>query len=45
MNPNDFYKSIRPEYFSDSEIIFETELSREVLAHELNYISTNQKQD
>jgi hypothetical protein len=45
MNPNDFYKSIRPEYFSDSEVIFETELSREVLEHELNYISTNQKQD
>lgn len=45
MNPNDFYKSIRPECFSDSEIIFETELTKEVLSYELETISTNQKQD
>ncbi|REC44006.1 hypothetical protein [Chryseobacterium sp. 5_R23647] len=45
MNPNHFYKSIRPEYFSDSEIIFETELTKEVLSYELETISTNQKQD
>lgn len=45
MTPNDFYKSIRPEYFSDSEVIYETELTREVLSYELEKISTNQKQD
>ncbi len=35
----------RPEYFSDSKIIDEALLPREVLAYELSKISTNQKQD
>lgn len=35
----------RPEYFSDSKIINEAVLPREVLAYELSKISTNQKQD
>lgn len=35
----------RPEYFSDSKIIDEAVLPREVLAYELSKISTNQKQD
>ncbi len=45
MKPSEFYKIRRPEYFSDSEIINETVLPREVLAFELSKISTNQKQD
>ncbi len=45
MKPSEFYKIRRPEYFSDSEIISETILPREVLAYELSKISTNQKQD
>lgn len=35
----------RPEYFSDSKISYDIVLTREVLAHELEKISTNQKQD
>ncbi|MBW2558765.1 MAG: hypothetical protein JRD69_08060 [Deltaproteobacteria bacterium] len=45
MKPSEFYKIRRPEYFSDSEIINEVVLPREVLAYELSIISTNQKQD
>lgn len=45
MKPSEFYKSIRPEYFSDSVLSYEVQLPREVLAYELNQISTNQKQD
>jgi len=43
--PSKFYKMIRPEYFSDSEIIYEVKLPREQLAFELSQISKNQKQD
>jgi hypothetical protein len=43
--PSQFYRSIRPEYFSDSDITYEVALPREVLAYELDKISTNQKQD
>ncbi|MFV5703283.1 hypothetical protein ACM55F_15545 [Flavobacterium sp. XS2P12] len=43
--PNDFYKNIRPEYFSDSEITYKIELPRELLAYEIETISTNWKQD
>ncbi len=45
MKPSEFYKIRRPEYFSDSEIISEAVLPREILAYELSKISTNQKQD
>lgn len=45
MKPSEFYKMRRPEYFSDSKIIDEAVLPREVLAYELSKISTNQKQD
>lgn len=44
-SPNDFYKNIRPEYFSDSETTYKIELPRELLAFEIERISTNQKQD
>lgn len=45
MKASEFYKSMRPEYFSDSELSYEVELPREMLAYELDQISTNQKQD
>jgi len=45
MKPSEFYKNLRPEYFSDSELAYEVELPREMLAYELDQISTNQKQD
>lgn len=45
MKPSEFYKIRRPEYFSDSEIIDNVVLPKEVLAYELSKISTNQKQD
>jgi hypothetical protein len=45
MKPSEFYKSLRPEYFSDSELSYDIELPREILAYELEQISTNQKQD
>jgi hypothetical protein len=43
--PSEFYRIQRPEYFSDSEEVKKTILTKEVLAYELNQISTNQKQD
>jgi hypothetical protein len=45
ITPSEFYKMIRPERFSDSEIIYEVELPKEHLAFELSQISKNQKQD
>jgi len=45
MTPSEFYKQRRPELFSDSEIVNQVTLPREVLAYELSRISTNQKQD
>lgn len=45
LSPSEFYRQIRPEYFSDSEITYETVLTREQLAFELSQISKNQKQD
>lgn len=45
LTPAEFYKIRRPEYFSDSEIIYEVKLQREHLAYELSQISTNQKHD
>lgn len=43
--PSEFYKMIRPEFFSDSETTYKVQLPREHLAYELSQISTNQKQD
>ena len=43
--PSEFYRARRPELFSDSEIVSESQLSKELLALELSKISTNQKQD
>ena len=43
--PSEFYKWRRPEYFSDSEIKYQTELPKEHLAFILTQISTDQKQD
>src|SRR5690554_3508652 len=43
--PSEFYRMRRPEYFSDSEVTYDVVLTREVLAYELEKISTNQKQD
>lgn len=45
LSPAEFYKLRRPEYFSDSEITYETELPKEQLAFALNQISKNQKHD
>lgn len=45
LTPSEFYRARRPELFSDSEIISESLLSKELLALELSKITTNQKQD
>lgn len=45
VTPNDFYKKLRPEYFSDSETIYKIKLPKETLAYEIESISVNQKQD
>jgi hypothetical protein len=42
---SEFYRTRRPEYFSDSETIYEIKLPKEQLAFEIEKISTNQKQD
>lgn len=42
---SEFYRSIRPEYFSDSKKKYKVELPKEHFAYELKMISTNQKQD
>jgi hypothetical protein len=43
--PSEFYRMKRPEYFSDSKVVSNVVLTREILAYELDKISTNQKQD
>lgn len=43
--PSEFYRKIRPEYFSDSAKTYEVQLPKEHLAYELSKISTNQKED
>lgn len=43
--PSQFYRHIRPEYFSDSKIIAKVILPREQLDYEISQISTNQKHD
>lgn len=42
---SDFYRKLRPEYFSDSKIEYKVKLPKEHLAYEINMISTNQKHD
>ncbi|MCR6637528.1 MAG: hypothetical protein NVV82_00610 [Sporocytophaga sp.] len=42
---SEFYRSKRPEFFSDSQMSYEVTLPREHLSYELNQISVNQKQD
>jgi hypothetical protein len=44
MTPSEFYRKIRPEFFSDSDIQTDYELPKEVLALELEKITTNQKE-
>ncbi|GET29411.1 hypothetical protein [Prolixibacter sp. SD074] len=43
--PSEYYRMRRPEYFSDSKVSSDVVLTKEVLALELEKISTNQKQD
>lgn len=45
LTPAEFYKMRRPEYFSDSQTIYEVVLTKEHLAFELSQIAKNQKQD
>lgn len=45
ISASEFYRKRRPEYFSDSEVIYNYQLTREHLAFEINQISKNQKQD
>jgi len=42
---SEYYRMKRPEFFSDSKVSSEIVLTKEVLAFELDKISTNQKQD
>ncbi|WMX16552.1 hypothetical protein [Aureispira sp. CCB-E] len=43
--PSQFYRNIRPEFFSDSKIESKVLLTKEQLAFEISQISTNQKHD
>lgn len=43
--PSEFYRMRRPEYFSDSKVDYDVVLTREILAYELDKITTNQKHD
>ena len=43
--PSQFYRNIRPEYFSDSKTESKVLLTKEQLAFEISQISTNQKHD
>ena len=45
ITPSQFYRQLRPENFSDSVVVTEFKLAKEVLAFELDKLSTNQKQD
>lgn len=45
LSPSQFYRSRRPEYFSDSIPVESNILPRELLAFELEKISTNQKEN
>lgn len=43
--PSQFYRNLRPEFFSDSKIVTKVILTREQLDYEISQISTNQKHD
>lgn len=43
--PSEFYKNLRPEFFSDSKIVAKVILPREQLDYEISQISTNLKHD
>ena len=45
ITPSEFYRLRRPEYFSDTKIMKEYKLPREILAFELEKITTNQKEN
>ncbi|KAB1159468.1 hypothetical protein F7018_03915 [Tenacibaculum aiptasiae] len=45
ITPSQFYRNIRPEFFSDSKTISKVLLTKEQLAFEISQISTNQKHD
>lgn len=45
LSPSEFYRRLRPENFSDSEISTSHELPKEVLAFELDNITKNQKEN
>mgnify|MGYP001951417170 CR=1 FL=1 len=44
LSHSNFYRKIRPEYFSDSEITYKVELQKELLEYQLEKITTNQKE-
>lgn len=43
ISPAEFYRARRPEVFSDTEVLNEVELPRELLKYELDNITANQK--
>lgn len=45
LSPSEFYRMIRPENFSDSEIVNSYQLTKELLAFELSKITQNQKEN
>lgn len=45
LTPSQFYRSIRPEFFSDSKTAAKTVLPREQLDYEISKIAVNQKHD
>jgi len=45
LTQSELYRMNRPEYFSDSETIYENELPKEHMAFEIEKITTNNKQD
>lgn len=45
LSPSEFYRRLRPENFSDSDISTSHELPKEVLAFELDNITKNQKEN
>jgi hypothetical protein len=38
--PSEYYRRMRPEYFSDSEVIYEVPLTEELFDIQLNLLST-----
>ena len=42
--PSEYYRRMRPEYFSDSEVIYEVPLTEELFDIQLNLLSTKKLQ-